>query len=320
MRVPRAAVVGAAWRALVAAATAPTITATGPGRLQAKGARLSKGRYRVSLTFPRAGRWTLKARAGSSSASLGVVDVDIRPTPLLADLFALAAEPSGTLLVGQVHGGGIVRATVGGATSRVVADRDVFHISVGPSGTAYVTLHDNGGVYRLDSRNELEPLEFPLDAGIAVEGKSGVFALHGPRLLQRTSDGHVSAVADGFSSPLGLAAAGDSVFVGNTGRGTIERVDVSSGARSTVAHDLGYVVSVAIAPDGTIWSSSSADSGPAGVWRTTPEGVSTRMLAKEVSAVALGGDGAVYASVFRERRILRLDPVTGRWESILRSR
>jgi hypothetical protein len=75
-----------------------------------------------------------------------------------------------------------------------------------------------------------------------------------------------------------------------------------------------------IATDGTVWSSSSADSGPPGVWRTTPAGISTRLLAKEVSAVALGGDGTVYAAVFRERRIMRRDPVTGRWNTILRSR
>jgi hypothetical protein len=319
VRVPRAAVVGVTWRAVIGAVIAPTITATGPGRLQARGTRASPGRYRVSLRFPRAGRWALTARAGRSSARLGAVSVDIRPTPLLADLFALAAEPSGTLLVGQVHGGGIVRATLDGSTTRVVSDRDVFHISVGPSGTVYVTLHDSGGVYRLDARNELEPLGFPSDAAIAAEGRSAVYVLHGNGLLLRTTDGRISVVADGFSNPLGLAVAGDGVFVGNTGRGTIERVDVETGRKSTVARDLGYVVSVAIAPDGTIWSSSAADGGPPGVWRTTPSGISTRLLAKEVSAVALGGDGALYASLFRERRILRLDPVTGRWDPILRA-
>jgi sugar lactone lactonase YvrE len=320
VRVPRAAVVGVAWRALLAAATPPTITATGPERLQARGRRVSSRRYRVTLTFPRAGRWTLSARAGRGPISLGAVTVDIRPTPLLGDLFALATEPNGTLLVGQVHGGGIVRATLDGSTTRVLPNRDVFHISVGRSGTAYVTLHDNGGVYRLDARNELEPLGLPPDAAIAVEGPGAVYALHGNRLLRRTPDGHVATAAGGFSSPLGLAASDDALFVGNTGRGTIERVDPETGVRSTVAHDLGYVVSVATAPDGVIWSSSSADSGSPGVWRTTPDGISTRLLAKEVSAVALGGDGAVYASVFRERRILRLDPVTGRWEPILRAR
>jgi hypothetical protein len=319
LRVPRTAVVDVAWRALIAAATAPTITATGPGRLQAKGMRVSKGRYRVLLAFPRVGRWMLHARAGGSTARLGAVTVDIRPTPLLGDLFALAAEPNGTLLVGQVHGGGIVRATLAGSTTRVVPDVDVFHLSVGPSGSAYVTLHDNGGVFRLGAGNELEPLGFPPDAAIAAEGPRAVYVLDGERLLERTPDGHISVVADGFSGPLGLAVGNGGIYVGNTGRGTIERVDVDSGRRTTVARDLGYVVSVALAPDGTIWSSSSADSGPPGVWRTTPAGISTRLLAKEVSAVALGGDGSVYASVFRERRIVRLDPVSGRWEPLLRS-
>jgi hypothetical protein len=271
------------------------------------------------LTFTRAGRWTLIARAGRTSARLGAVIVDIRPTPLLADLFALASEPSGTLLVGQVHGGGIVRATVAGATTRVVSGVDVFHLSVGPSGTVYVTLHDFGGVQRLNARNELEPLGFPSDAAIAAEGPSGVYVLHRNRVLRRTADGRISVVADGFSNPLGLTVANGGIYVGNTGRGTIERVDTETGAKTTVAHDLGYVVSVAVAPDGTIWSSSSADSGPPGVWRTTPAGVSTRLLGKEVSAVALGGDGMVYASVFRERRIVRLDPLSGRWKPILRA-
>jgi hypothetical protein len=320
VRMPRTALVGVAWHAVVGAAAAPTLTATGPGRLQSRGKLTGNGRYRLTLTFPRAGRWTLTARAGRSSARLGAVTVDIPPTPLLGDLFALAVEPSGTLLIGQVHGGGIVRATVAGSTRRVVPDRDVFHISVGPSGTVYVTLHDFGGVYRLDARNELEPLGFPADAAIAAEGSGAVYVLHGNRLLRRTLAGQISVVAEGLVSPLALAVANGGIYVGNTGRGTIERVDTETGGRTTVAHDVGYVVSVAVAADGTIWSSSAGDSGPPGVWRTTPAGISTRVLAKEVSAVALGRDGAVYASVFRERRILRLDPAAGRWDAILRGR
>jgi hypothetical protein len=238
--------------------------------------RTSSRRFRVALTFPRAGRWTLVARAGRDSARLGAVAVDIRPTPLLDDVFGLAAEPAGTLLVGQVHNGGIVRATVTGSTARVVPDVSVFHLSVGRSGTVYVTLHDNGGVYRLGSRNELEPLGFPHEAGIAVEGADGVYALHGNRLLRRSAGGQISVVADGFSNALALAVGNDgAVFVGDAGTGTIKRLGSET---EVVARDLGYVVSVAVAPDGTIWSSSVAEGGRPGVWRTAPGGAPARLL------------------------------------------
>jgi sugar lactone lactonase YvrE len=195
----------------------------------------------------------------------------------------------------------------------------VFHVSVGESGAAYITLHDNGGIYRVDAQRRLEPLGFPADAAVAVEAAGSVYALHGNRLLRRDASGRISPVADGFASPLGLAAGPDGdLFVADTGNGLIRRVNVRSGTTEIVASGLGYVVSVAVAADGTIWSSSAADRGRPGVWRITPGRPLTRVLAREVSAVTLGRDGGVYACAFRERRILRIDPGTDRAETFLR--
>jgi hypothetical protein len=321
--IPRTAIVGAPWQAVLAVrgGAKPKVVATGPARLIARVARTAGGRFRASVTFPRPGRWTVSAYSGRSSARLGAVVVDIRPTPLLADLFALAAEPSGTLLVGQVHGGGIVRATVAGRTEGVVPDVSVFHLSTGGSGAAYVTLHDSGGVFRLEPDGRLTPLGLPASAGVAVEGADGVYVLDGDRLLRRDREGSVSTVAEGFSKPLGLATGPDGdIYVGDTGNGVVRRIDRGTQMVTTVARDLGYIVSVAVAVDGTIWSSSAEEGGHPGVWRTTPSGDSTRVLPTEVSAVALGADGSVYACAFRERRILRIDPHTGGAETILRGR
>jgi virginiamycin B lyase len=155
---------------------------------------------------------------------------------------------------------------------------------------------------------------------VAVEAAGSVYALHGGRLLRRDPSGRISPVADGFASPLGLAAGPDGeIYVADTGNGVVRRVNVRAGTTEIVARDLGYVVSVAGAPDGTIWSSSVADGGRPGVWRTTPGRRSTRVLAREVSAVTVDRDSAVYVCAFRERRILRIDVKTGRAETVLRA-
>jgi hypothetical protein len=126
VRFPRTAVVGKPWHAVLAVSggAAPTAIATDASdlRLRVKSAGSGRGRFRISITFPRSGRWTVTARSGARSLRLGTVVVDIRPTPLLADVFALAAEPSGSLLVGQVHSGGLVRATPAGRTTTIVPD------------------------------------------------------------------------------------------------------------------------------------------------------------------------------------------------------
>jgi hypothetical protein len=113
VRFPRTAVVGKAWQAVLATSdgAAPTVIATGAARLRAHVKEAGRDRFRISITFPRSGRWTVTARSGARSRRLGTVVVDIPRTPLLADVFALAAEPSGSLLIGQVHSGGLVRAT-----------------------------------------------------------------------------------------------------------------------------------------------------------------------------------------------------------------
>jgi hypothetical protein len=324
IRLPHAASVGVPWRATLAVvprAPAPVVIATGPRRLSARGVRVGPDRFNVTLRFPRIGTWTLTARSGRNRARLGQVVVDLRPTALLADVFALAAEPSGTLLVGQVHDGGIVRASLDGRATRVTPDVSVFHLSVGPSGTIYVTLHENGGLFRVGAGGQLESLVPGGRAVVAVEGSEGVYALSGNTVVRLDGDGAARTVASGLSSPLGLTVGPDGdLYVADTGNGVIRRIDRVTYAVRTVAADLGYVVSVAIARDGTIWSSSVAEGGRPGVWRTSPvDGTSTRLVPHEVSAVTIGSDGAVYACAFRERRILRIDPVSGAATAVLRS-
>src|SRR5262245_22366979 len=137
---PRAAVVGERWRAVVTVQppARATLAASGPGSVRAPlAATKRRGVYGATLTFPRAGTWTVSVRVGARSVKLGTVGVEIARDPLLVDPFAIAAEPGGALLVGQRRGGTLVRLTPGGRAATVADRAGIADVAVSPTGTVY---------------------------------------------------------------------------------------------------------------------------------------------------------------------------------------
>src|SRR3954469_21950414 len=104
---PHAAVVGQPWHLTLRAPAAPTIVA-GALRTKAVGAH---GVYRATLRFPTAGTWQVSEFLRGRTTRLGPVPVDVPRDPLLVNPFTIAVEPSGSLLVGQLDGGPLVRVT-----------------------------------------------------------------------------------------------------------------------------------------------------------------------------------------------------------------
>src|SRR5262249_31344937 len=84
---PRALTVRRAWRATLVVRPAPRITPTviartGDARpLRFGSRRLAAGRYRIVLRLPRAGRWRLAARVGSTAVPLRTIRVAEAPPP-----------------------------------------------------------------------------------------------------------------------------------------------------------------------------------------------------------------------------------------------
>lgn len=331
---PRAAVVGAAWQAVLRAAKAPTLVAVGPATLRAK-ARGTRGVFRATFRFPRAGSWQISAVLGGKTTKLGSVRVDVPRDPLLTNPFTIAVDPSGGLLVGQMDKGPLVRI-VNGRAATVASGVDVYHV-VTSAGATYVAGGD-GAVHRVDGANFVRVTP-ALDAGaVAVDAGGNVYvAVYAGWVKKVTPAGAVSTIAgtgtEGYSGdngpavkaqlfhPHSLALGPDgALYVADTENRRIRRIDLQTGLITTFGGDVGITVSVAVAADGTVYSADVVRDGVGGgVTRTTPQGVTSRLgSSPTANGVAVGPDGSVYVNLWEDKRIDRLDPQSGTLEPIAR--
>ena len=336
--VPPTAVVGNAWRAVVAITppARPTLEARGPATLRVP-LRPAKprGRYAATLQFPRAGTWTVSARVGSRTTRLGSVAVDIPREPLIVDPMTIAVEPSGDLLVGQLRQGGLLRISGGHATT-VAADVEVFHVTVA-DGEAYVAARD-GAVYRVDG-SSLTRLTPPMDASaVAVDAAGNLYVtLYVGWIKKIAPNGAVTTIAgdgtEGLAGDGGPATAAKifhphsvaigkdgALYVADTENRRIRRIDLTTGAITSFGGDVGITVSVAADPDGSIYSADVVRDGTGGgVMRIAPDGTTTRLVSSSrANGVAVAPDGTVYVNEWENKRILRLNPSTRRLEPVAR--
>ncbi len=336
--VPRAAVTGETWRATIAMSPSQraVLEARGPATMRARfAATRRRGVFAASLVFPRTGTWSLTAVVGTKRTKLGTVQVDVRRDQLLRDPIALAAEPGGALLVGQLREGALLRLTDGRAGA-ISGDFPVFHVAVA-NGKAYAAAHD-GAVYRVDG-SELTRVSPAMDASsVAVDRQGNLYvSVYAGWIKKVATDGTVSTIAgdgtEGYAGDGGPAIAaklfhphavvigGDgALYVADTENRRIRRIDLTTGTITTHGGDVGITTSVASAPDGSIYSSDVVRGGSGGgIVRVAPDGTTTRVLSHaDISSVAIAPDGTVYANAWESRRILRVEPTTGRTETIAR--
>jgi hypothetical protein len=333
---PRTATAGAAWRTVVSVLppTRATLTARGPASLSARLAPTKqRGIYSATLRFPRAGSWTIAAVVGKRTTRLGVVRVDVARDPLLVDPFTVAAEPGGTLAVGQFDRGGLLRVPANGRATTVVDHTGVIHVSVAPSGALIVSARD--GVFRLEGQTLV--LLGPVGTSAAADAAGNVYvAEYEGRVHRIAPDGTTTTFAglgtEGYSGdggpataaqffhPHGIAVGVDgAVYVADTENRRIRRIDPRTGTISTLGQDAGIVASIAVASDGTVYTADLARDGVGGgIMRTTPNGVTTRIYSGEANGVAVGADGSVYVNQWQAKRILVLRPGARTWETFAR--
>lgn len=334
---PRQAVKEAPWHAVVRVSPPrrPTLRAVGPSTVEVRmRPTATRGRYRATIRFPYAGDWRISVRAGKRTARLGTVFVDVGRDPLVVDPFTIAAEPSGSLLVGQGEGP-LLRISHARA-SLAAALTGIRHLYVA-DGTVCAVGRD-GAVYRLEGSSPVQ-LTPPMDAtAVAVDGAGNLYVTVYAGWVKRVApDGKVTTVAgngtEGYSGDGGPATAAQlfhphsiavgrdgALYIADTENRRIRRVDLVTGVITTFGGDVGITVSVAVGPDGSIYSADIIRGGAGGgVTRTIPDGVTTRVLdSPTVNGVAVAPDGAIYVNQWEEKRIDLLDPATRKLTPVVR--
>jgi sugar lactone lactonase YvrE len=358
-----AAIVGAQWRATIAvrrggkpySGRRPSLAARGPEWVRGRVlATRRPGVFRLTLTLQRAGTWVVSATIGGRPTRLGTVAADIARDPLLTSPFAIDVEPSGTLPVGQLPQGGVVRVVRGQRATSVIPEISVADLAVAPDGATYVVSNTTARVFRLEG-GSLVPFAgtgedgHSGDGGQAIEAKltgptsvaadaaGNVYVAEYAGWIRRIApDGTISTIAgvgrEGFSGddgpataaelfhPHGVAVASDgAVLVADTENRRIRRIDPASHTITTVASDVGVVASVVGAPDGTVYSADLVRDGTGGgVTAVSPGGQPRRIYSQEANAVAIAPDGSLYANGLSAKRILVYHPQRRSWETIAR--
>lgn len=335
---PTSITVGASWRASVSVSPPArgTLVARGPGILRAPLAPAKRrGRYTATLRFPAAGTWAISVTVGARVTQLGRVTADIAADPRLLDPFSLAAEPSGSIVVGQLRDGPTLRLS-GGTVTTLAENLNTFHVSVGPDGRIYGAGRD-GAVHRLDG-SAWTRLTAPMDASaVAVDAAGNLYVTIYVGFIKKVApDGTVTTIVgngtEGYSGdggpgtaatifhPHSVAIGKDGgLYIAETENRRIRRLDPATGVITTFGGDVGLPVALAAGPDGSIYAADVVRDGRGGgVTRTTPAGVTTRILADpSVNGVAVAPDGTVYVNQWEQRRIQRLT-AAGRLEPVAR--
>lgn len=221
---------------------------------------LAHARYRASVVFPRAGRWTFGVRAGGIHRRLGFVRVRPKPVPLtFAWPTSVDVEPDGSLLVAengnQSGNGRIVRIDPATGKTVEVAEADqAYSVGHAPSGTVYLSAGEL--LLRIDGSGHTTPLvQAAGDIGpIAVAADGDVYYATATQVFRLAGGtGTPVQVVGGLSGPHGLAVTRDGgLLVSDTGHARILRVDLATGETETWG-DVVEPRGIAIASDGTAY-------------------------------------------------------------------
>ena len=143
---------------------------------------------------------------------------------------------------------------------------------------------------------------------IAGDGTEGYAGDGGPATAAKLFHPH--------SSVIGQDGA---LYVADTENRRIRRIDLATGLITTFGGDVGITVALCVGPDGSIYSADVLRAGAGGgVTRTTPAGVTTRIVsAPRANGVAVAPDGTVYVNFWEDKRIARLT-ADGRLEPVAR--
>ena len=262
---------------------------------------LAHGRYRASVVFPKAGRWTFGARAGGRRVRLGSVAVRPRAVPLtFAWPTSVDVEPDGSLLVvenGNQSGNGRVDRIDPATGKKVeIAQADeAYAVAHAPSGAVYLSAGksllrlDGSGGTTLVARagGDIGPIAVAANGDVYFTTDAQVFKVAGGK-------GAPVQVAGGLSGPHGLAVLDDGgLLVSDTGHGRVARIDIGTGKAETWGN-LVNPRGIAITPDRTAYV---VDASIHRVVRLRIDGLrlgAVKHLFSDPYSVAAAGNGSLY--------------------------
>jgi sugar lactone lactonase YvrE len=258
---------------------------------------LAHGRYRASVVFPKAGRWTFGARAGGTRVRLGSVRVRPHAVPLtFAWPTSVDVEPDGSLLVVENGNGRVVRIDPATGKIVVVAEADAaYAVAHAPSGAVYLSAGKS--VLRLDGAGHTTVVA--QDAGgigpIAVAGNGDVYYTTTTQVFRVAGGtGAPAPVAGRLSAPHGIAVTPDGgLLVSDTGNARVVRVDLKTGQAETWGN-LVTPRGIAVAPDKTAYVVDASTDRVVHLLMDGRRLGSVKRLFSDPYAVAAAGDGSLY--------------------------
>lgn len=178
----RTAVVTVPWRATLevrpAPRAAPRVTVQlGRTTATAQVRRRAAGKYAVTASFPRAGRWRVSARLGSRRYPLGTVVVSAAPIRLLSVL-GIALHPDGGLLIADGDAGRVLRADVGSGRLSIFASAGLVAptgLAVARDGTVYIADRTGRSVFRVVNGTVRRVAEYGEPLHAAVDSRGALF-------------------------------------------------------------------------------------------------------------------------------------------------
>jgi NHL repeat len=336
-------VAGSPWRLVIRVrrgaraytGPAPVVSGQGDTTLSARLARTPRrGVFAGTVTFPVSGPWRLSVSVGGRRLSLGTHAVDVPVNEALRDPFWVTALADNSLLIGQRQGP--VLRWANGQLGVFSALQPVHNVAVTPLG---VLASENNRVHRLTPSGQpaAAPLTFDANPVAAGDANGNLYvAFYENRVVRVGPDGTVTPFAgtgeEGFSGdggpatsaklfhPHDIAVGPDGVvYIADTENRRIRRVDPRTGVITSFGGDIGIVISLDVAPNGSVYSTSVARTEPAAVWHTTSAG-STIIANGHANAVAAAPDGTIYVSMWPEWRVGRVDTSQRIIRTILRGR
>lgn len=247
-------------------------------------------------------------------ALAAAVAAPLQAAPLTAP-FQVVAEARGTLLVADGGSGRIVRVDPRTGRRSVFAGRlgSVYGIASGPGGL-YAITETKVILFRDGKRTVVaRGLRDPRGLAVAADGTVYVSESTRNRIVAFAPVTRTPSVvaSTGLDQPLGLALAADgSLLACDSHHGRIVRVG-EDGSLGPVLEGLGLPVGLTAASDGSLYVADHVEHRQAGtIAHLLPDG-STKTLSrgriKDLSGVAVGRGGAVYATSFRAPFLGRLD-------------